>query len=524
MIGGFRQSMAWLHTWSGLVFCWILYFMFVTGTLGYFDTEIDRWMQPEQVRAEPVSLDTSIAVASRYLAREAEGAERWSISPPHGREPHLSVFFEMPKEGEEQPLRGKEKLDTTTGEPLPELDRATGGGQALYRMHYVLHYLDREVAFRFVGFIAMLMLVAIISGIVIHKKIFKELFTFRPRKGQRSWLDAHNLLSVASLPFQLVITYSGLLFTIGLWLPMIGLASYGFDSKAPGEATNAALGELSVERSGQAAALADLNAITRQAEARWGPGGIGHLEVHVPGDANARVTASRRGGVAALKEHLIFDGTTGELLESRSPHANAPVGFASTMVGLHEGHFAGPLLRWLYVLWGLLGCAMVATGAIYWTAKRKKKMGQAQSLGYRFVDAINVGTIVGLPVGVAAYFWANRLLPLGMEDRAEWEMHCLFLVWAVCLLHPVFRPREKAWREQAWLAAFAFGALPILNALTTNTHLGSSLARGDWVLAGFDLSTLVTGAGFAATALVLGRSVGAKKPEAVAIGKEVEVP
>ena len=42
----FRQSMAWLHTWLGLLFGWVLYFIFVTGTAGYLDTEIDRWMRP----------------------------------------------------------------------------------------------------------------------------------------------------------------------------------------------------------------------------------------------------------------------------------------------------------------------------------------------------------------------------------------------------------------------------------------------------------------------------------------------
>ena len=45
--GKFRQSMAWLHTWSGLVLSLILYFVFITGTFGYFNSEIDHWMQPE---------------------------------------------------------------------------------------------------------------------------------------------------------------------------------------------------------------------------------------------------------------------------------------------------------------------------------------------------------------------------------------------------------------------------------------------------------------------------------------------
>ena len=48
MKGTFRQAMGWLHTWVGLVVGWILFFMFLTGSAGYFDTEIDRWMQPER--------------------------------------------------------------------------------------------------------------------------------------------------------------------------------------------------------------------------------------------------------------------------------------------------------------------------------------------------------------------------------------------------------------------------------------------------------------------------------------------
>ena len=534
MNGGFRQSMTWLHTWSGLVFCWILYFMFVTGTLGYFDTEIDRWMQPERPSAaEEVPLATSLPVAQGYLEREAEGADRWVLAPAHGREElELRVFFQMPAvedgaEGaDERPRRGNEDLDLRTGEPLAEPERATGGGQTLYRMHYLLHYFPDQTGYRLVAIITLLMFVAMVSGIIIHKKIFKDLFTLRLRRGQRSWLDAHNLLSVSSLPFQLMITYSGLVFTVGLWMPMIAFASYGFDHEEADTVLEEVVGDIRVERSGEAAPLADLVAIAEDAEREWGPGQMRLLEVRMPGDANATVFASRRGGLSALPERLVYDGTTGERLQSLPAHANAPVAFAATLVGLHEGHFAGPILRWLYIFSGLLGTAMVATGAVYWTAKRKKTTGKPESRGYRFVDAVNVGTIIGLPVGIAAYFLANRLLPIGMEGRAAWEVHCMFIVWALCLLYPVVRPRAKAWREQAWLAAAACGAIPVVNALTTDAHLGNSLAAGDWVLAGFDLSAIAAAAGFAVLALTLGRAARTPEPEAAPLpaGDEVTAP
>ena len=65
----------------------------------------------------------------------------------------------------------------------------------------------------------MLMLVAVFSGVITHKKIIKDFFTFRPGKGQCSWLDAHNVVSVMSLPFFVMITYSGLVFFLYQYMP-----------------------------------------------------------------------------------------------------------------------------------------------------------------------------------------------------------------------------------------------------------------------------------------------------------------
>ena len=49
---------------------------------------------------------------------------------------------------------------------------------------------------------------------------------------------------------------------------------------------------------------------------------------------------------------------------------------------------------------------------------------------------------------------------------------------------------ERARVEMLWLCAAAYGLLPALNALTTSRHLGHSIPRGDWIMAGFDLAAL----------------------------------
>ncbi len=78
---GFRQAMAWLHTWAGLIFGWLLFAIFLTGTLSYFKGEITHWMQPE-VPAHAVDDGRSVAVAQRYLEQHAPAAARWFIGLP----------------------------------------------------------------------------------------------------------------------------------------------------------------------------------------------------------------------------------------------------------------------------------------------------------------------------------------------------------------------------------------------------------------------------------------------------------
>ncbi|MGE8613245.1 MAG: PepSY domain-containing protein [Achromobacter veterisilvae] len=123
----------------------------------------------------------------------------------------------------------------------------------------------------------------------------------------------------------------------------------------------------------------------------------------------------------------------------------------STLFALHEGLFANWWLRWLYFISGLLGCAVIGTGLVLWTVKRRQQhrtrsadagsfTTRANALGLRLVEGPNAGTLVGLPIGLAAYFWANRLLPLALHERAEWEVHSLFLVWDWALLYACRRP------------------------------------------------------------------------------------
>ena len=132
---GLRQAMSWLHTWSGLIFGWALFAMFLTGTLAFFRPEITRWMQPEiQVQSAPAQ--QAVATAQRYLSEHAVDAKRWFITPPTDREPLILLLYQTPKPKPGERGFVRVKLDPQTGQAVTA--RETRGGDFFYRFHFEL--------------------------------------------------------------------------------------------------------------------------------------------------------------------------------------------------------------------------------------------------------------------------------------------------------------------------------------------------------------------------------------------------
>ncbi|MPT39233.1 MAG: PepSY domain-containing protein [Achromobacter sp.] len=491
---GLRQSMSWLHTWAGLIFGWVLFAMFLTGSLAFFRPEITRWMQPE-IEARPVPAVQAVELGQRYLSEHAPDAKRWFITPPSNREPLILMLYQVakPKPGERGFVRVK--LDPETGQAVT--GRETRGGEFFYRFHFEL-----ETAFpwgRWLASIAgMFMLVAIISGIITHKKIFTDFFTFRPKKGgQRAWMDGHNVLSVLGLPFHLMITFSGLVLFMVMLMPAGIQAVY----ENPRQYTDEVFKSFKITPPlNQPAPLVPIAPLVAQAQDHW-HGRVGRVTVNNPGDAGATVTLVRDAadGVSygRLAPYMRFDGVTGALQEGEDD-LSATVQTAGVITGLHLGLFAEPLLRWFYFLVSLAGTGMVGTGLVLWIAKRRQKARPGdvrEAFSLRLVDGLNAGTIAGVVFGVAAFFLANRLLPAEMPGRQVWEVRAFFSAWGLSLVYAFLFQRRK-WQDLLAIAAASLALVPVVNAFTTSRHLGVSLPAGDWVMAGFDLTCLASAALF----------------------------
>lgn len=487
--------MAWLHRWAGLLLGWLLYAIFVTGTSAYFQEETTRWMTPE-IGAMPADRAGSFEAAADWLEEKAPDASEWTILIGSKRAAGVQLYWvNGPNAPADAPTAAR--LDGFGKEVAA---RETQGGYFLYRFHYDLHYINWYWARWLVGVAAMAMLVAILSGIVTHKKIFVDFFTLRLGKGQRSWLDGHTAASVLFLPFVLMITYTGLVSLAAHYMPWGIAANYAdearfYDAAFPYPPPP--------DPAGVAAPLAPIRPVIAEARTAWSGAQAGGIRVLNPGDRTARIIVSSAldAGLSARPQSMTFDGVTGRPLDAHRT-IGAAAETESVMIGLHTGRFAQPVLRWIYFLSGLAGCVMVASGLILWVVKRRGRLADPgrPHFGFRLVEKLNIGAIAGLPIGIATYFLANRLLPLGMAARGEWEIHCMFIVWGGSFVWAAVRTSTSAWTELLMVGATGFAAVPLVSAMATDRNLVTSIARGDFVLAGFEFAMLIIAAGFALAA------------------------
>ncbi len=531
MFTNFRLSMTWLHTWFGLVLGFVLMICFFFGSLSVFDREIDRWAIPEtrfepqpmpsfdhllkpvfaELRAHPIDMAaTSARVIGELPHPDAMPLASFYAYTTH-RDPVLAIGAEFgipnkPKNPADDHLHvhGWATIDPRTGETIPDDALKIGSGW-FYPMHYSLNWQWKNLGIYLVGLAAFIMLVALVTGVIMHRKIFREFFTFRPHKRtQRSALDMHNMTGVVALPFHFFFALTGLIiFASYYYLPVSHTLLKPLHDQH--EILEAERTGLPHEPAGIAAPMASVDAMVAEAKRRWAArdmaGEVGYLFADHVGDQNGYVSIYRAGSdrVALVGEGIHFKASTGEVLREDPPRTLVSE-INEFLTGLHLQHFEHWLLRWLYVIGGLLGCVCIATGFIFFVEKRKQQHAKLNSQGSRIVDALAVTTVTGMLIATFAILVANRALPGDLAGKGAWETKAFWGAWLAAMLHAFWRSApvargafNPAWREQCLVAAGLAIAAVVLNWYTTGDHLLKTLfMHRYWPVAGVDLSLLVT--------------------------------
>ena len=486
----FRRDMTTLHTWAGVICSGLLFAMFWMGTLSVFDLEIDRWMIPETRIDAPARV--SIDAIRPVLDELSKESPHLRILLPKPREPTIRIGYT--EAGGKRALR---HIDPNNGASIRPTDSMAGTG-FIFPFHFSFHLRWMSLGYWLVGFLSMAMLVLIVSGVVIHRKIFAEFFVFRPhRQLRRSTLDFHNLSSVIALPFHFMMPFTGLVIFFSIYLPWSVGLPYGGDPEPLFEEMFA---RVEAAPSGSPFEFASVDRAIQRASERW-TARYGEavkpdfVELQHWGDAAGLIAVrnifpSRQ--VSMNKDAVIFSAD-GQVLKASSA---GPVRRAHAWLsGLHFIQFEHWALRWLYFFAGLSGCAMIATGLLFWIRSRIKRDG-TEPAEVRGVRALTAGSVTGLIAATLVFFVANRLLPATASvagfDRPDLEVWAFCLAWLGAFLHPLWRGKA-AWIDHCRVIAGLCVLAVLLNWASTGDHLLATGSRGLWSVFGVDAMLLAGG-------------------------------
>jgi len=358
-----------VHAWAGFLVGVALFVICVSGAVAVFNPEIDRWANPALRVKEigPIRVDADAAV--ERLGRHAPMM------------PSETVYLYLP--GDMPGLYGMHAPTETEPQRKLYLNAYTGELTAP-RNNHVYNFL-RHLHVRFlldrngrlvVGLIGMAMLVSVITGVLIYKHVFRDLFRMRWRRTKNPRLtlaDLHRLIGVWALVFHLVIAATGAWLGLEAYATQAVKAARGlFVVGEPAAAPSPASAPASADTI--PTAMASLSPMIVQAQAAMPGLEPRSLELEGWGAQGAEVTI--RGNLPGLVQHgaarARFDGVTGVLLEVydvRRQSGWARLRYA--LEPLHYGYYGGVWLKICYLLLGLLPALLSVTGALIWFERRK---------------------------------------------------------------------------------------------------------------------------------------------------------
>lgn len=355
------RSWAWLHKWSSLVCSVFMLLLCLTGLPLLFHHEIGAWLGTE------AEAPTMRADAPRIDLDRVMRIARQSHPTLHGmfvsHDPDDDRIWYVTMSNTPTSTTGLKQVavDARTGAVLaePPLDR--GFMFVMRELHENLF--AGQAGKLFLGFMGLVLLIAIVSGVVLYAPFMRKLRfgeVRRDRSRRTKWLDLHNLLGIVTLTWTFVVGATGM---INTWADVV-VDYWRNDQMA--EMVTPYRGMPPLQQFGS---LEKAVKAARAAEPAMKIGFIGfpgtvfssahHYGVFMRGDTPL---------TARLFRPVLVDAITGEVTASRSP----PWYLAALLLSqpLHFGDYAGAPLQWLWAVLDILTIFVLGSGLYLWLVKR----------------------------------------------------------------------------------------------------------------------------------------------------------
>ncbi|MEM7170042.1 MAG: PepSY-associated TM helix domain-containing protein [Pseudomonadota bacterium] len=371
-----------IHGWSGVFLGLLLYVVLLTGTLAVFASDIGTWSAGGMKSHEPLRqpLDHTI----RALAHEMPQEYLEEITVFYNSAGHIVVFFHTHAVNPEGTFDEKGVLTELHPESHRPIAQREGFGTELFgadpagaldeflvELHVNLHLPDPWGLYA-TGLLGFLMLVSAISGILIHRHLIADLFVApRPWNRLLHARDRHNLAGTWTLPFAILLAFTGafLSFALSLGFPLLSQIAFSGDQFAMMEA----LVGTGYEENAQPAELANLDLmLSLSAQHAGSPPESFVISNYGRADTQVIVFHPPKDG-AMVGAQNTFDGISGSYLGLKPGIGTQPsLGnwVFELILPLHFGTFAGLLSQLVWFALGLAACYVTLSGQQLWLDRR----------------------------------------------------------------------------------------------------------------------------------------------------------
>lgn len=409
-----------LHGWSAIILGFLLYAVVATGTVAVFSDQIRDWSIGTVKHQNP--LDSDVTAIVRQLADKVDPKFHEEVGLGSSPAGNLQLFFHTHRakpSGEIEEYGVQFEVDPSSQEILDQRD-GTGaelfnGNEAnalsrfLVSIHTELH-LPRPWGLLLTGILGLAMLVAAISGFMMHRHLFADMFVLRKdRSAVVAKRDMHTVAGTWGLPFAFILAFTGSFFSFAgsFGIPAMAMVAFGGDQEAM---IRTLIGAPETE-SGIKANTADLNAILADAYARAGAQpnfmSISHLD-----RGDAKVSLFMPAAEHELEPRQFeYNGVSGSFIKEKPSLGTEPsVGSAvfSLITPLHFGNFAGLLSRFIWVALGFASCYVILTGFDLWIQRRKAEKPN-WGVFERYATIFGYGLPLAMLGSAFAYFVAPTL-------------------------------------------------------------------------------------------------------------------
>lgn len=411
-----------LHSWIGLALGLLLYVVSFSGVVALFAEELDPWLRVDVAAPPSLSPEDLDALVDRTVAG---GTDSFLLLLPSAYRPWVTV---IPQGDDSAP---PQRLDAGTLAALPP--RGETAAELLTRLHTDL-LLPQSVGRYVVGLLGIALLASAISGLLLHRKMLQEMFSFRPGRSPRLfWTDMHKLLGLWVAPFHVVMALTGsILGFAGIVVLVAALTAHRGD----GAAAMAALGMLHPS-SEVASDVAPASTLLATALDRM-PGLVPEVvEIADWGRKSARmVVMGNVSGRLVYYPTVSLSGAAGTVLEvvdwSREGLGRR---LYAMLTPLHYGSFGGLAVKLLYAALGISLCMLSVSGLRIW---RSRLAGDADTAAF---PKAMTGVIVGLPMATGVTFWTGRVFQSAGSDGFPLVMAVFLSAWIVAVVYACLRGR-----------------------------------------------------------------------------------